>query len=84
MREDLDGKERRLCYLRTKEGHEVDFVLIEEENPALMIEVKAQDKNIAAGLIYFYERYKIPGIQLVGDLRLENHSGPIQIRWAFD
>jgi len=84
MREDFDGKERRLCYLPTKEEHEVDFVLIEEDNPALMLELKAQDKNLAEGLVFFYERYKITGIQLVGDLRMENHSGPLQIRRAFE
>lgn len=33
---------------------------------------------------YFSERYPIPGIQLVADLRLEDHSGSIPVRRLYD
>ena len=70
--EDRDGKRRSLNYLRTKEGKEVDFVTVESGRPVLMVEVKASDRSLSAGLHYFHDRYGVPGVQLVGDLRVEN------------
>lgn len=84
LREDRDGRKRQLRYLRTKEGQEVDFVLTEEDEPTLMVEVKSADRAVSAGLSYFAERYGIPGIQLVADLRAENEAGPIPVRRAMD
>ena len=84
LREDRDGKSRQLRYLRTKEGHETDFLLMEEEQPRLMVEVKASDRVVSKGLRYFNERYGFPGVQVVGDLRAEVASGPLQLRRAMD
>jgi hypothetical protein len=80
LMEDQDGKERSLGYLRTKDGREVDFVLVVEGSPVLQIEVKATDRSISPGLRYFHEHYGIPAVQLVGDLRAENESGPVKLR----
>lgn len=84
MREDADGIHRELCYLRTKEGRETDFLIIADEAPRLAVEVKAQDREIAPGLSYFCTHYGIPGIQLVGDLRIEYVEGSIEVRRAQD
>jgi predicted AAA+ superfamily ATPase len=84
LREDRDGKPRQLRYLRTKEGHETDFLLTEDEQPRLMVEVKARDRVVSKGLRYFNERYGFPGVQVVGDLRAEVASGPLQLRRAMD
>jgi hypothetical protein len=61
-------------HLRTKDGKEVGFVLVQEKRPTLMIEVKVSDRELAPALAYFHDRYAIPGVQLVGDLRVESES----------
>ena len=82
--EDRDGIPRTLRYLRTKDGKEVDFVMVEEKRPTLMIEVKASDRELAPGLVFFHDRYAIPGVQLVGDLRVESESKGLAILRALD
>jgi len=75
---------RSLCYLRTKEGIEVDFVTVEDERPVLMVEVKATDRVLSPGLRYFHDRYHLPGVQLVGHLRLETEHKGLAVRRALD
>lgn len=82
--EDSDGLQRKLCYLRTKEGREVDFLLVKEEKPELMLEIKISDRNLDENLIYFNKRYQFPGIQHVADLRLEKESGKLKVRRLLD
>ena len=78
--EDSDGG-RCLQYLRTKEGREVDFVTVEEGGkPTLMVEVKTSDRSLSPGLRYFGDRYHLPGVQLVADLRTEMDEGNLLIR----
>ncbi len=72
-REDQDGLPRTLRYLRTKEGQECDFVVVEEEIPRLMVEVKTSERTLSANLVYFHEKYGLPGVQVVADLRREEH-----------
>jgi predicted AAA+ superfamily ATPase len=80
LREDEDGTPRELRYLRTKEGREADFIVSVEDSPRLAVEVKTQERDIAPGLSYFCGRYGIPGLQLVGDLRLEYEQGGVEVR----
>ena len=82
--EDRGGLKRSLRYLRTKEGREVDFLVVKEDQPVLMIEVKNADRRVSEHLLYFHERYAYKGIQLVADLRSEDESGPIPLRRAGD
>ncbi len=82
--EDRDGIPRTLRYLRTKDGKEVDFLLVEEKRPTLMIEVKVSDRELAPGLVFFHDRYEIPGVQLVSDLRVESEHKGLAILRALD
>ena len=43
FREDCLGERWNVCYLKSKDGREVDFFLTKEEQPSLMIEVKWTD-----------------------------------------
>jgi predicted AAA+ superfamily ATPase len=63
--EDGDGIRRELCYLRNKEGKEVDFFLWEEGGEGLMVEVKNADRALSPGLRYYRPRSGFPGVQLV-------------------
>lgn len=82
--EDRDGKSRSVRYLRTREGKEVDFVVTEEEVPLLMVEVKAQERQLSSGLKYFHATYGLPGVQVVADLPQENEAGHLKVRRALD
>lgn len=68
-----------LHYLQTKEKQEVDFALAIEGEIEQIIEVKRSDPHPAPGLKYFHEKYKLPAIQVVKDLKREKLEGAIQI-----
>lgn len=57
--EDLYGDKYELHYIRDKNGHEVDFVILKNNKPACLIEVKLSDLNRSRSLYYFKERLKI-------------------------
>jgi predicted AAA+ superfamily ATPase len=84
LREDRDGKVRRLGYLRTKEGREVDFALVEEDKTVLMVEAKWSDRAMSPSLQWLRDKIGCPAIQLVADLDQERDVGPVLIRKAGD
>ena len=83
-REDATGVRGRLAFLKTKEGKEVDFAVVNEKNELeRMIETKIGDETVSPALRYFSEKYNILGVQVVKDLRMERSDGPlIEIRKA--
>lgn len=82
--EDYQGKHTALATLRTKEGREVDFVLVVDDAPVQMLEVKYADAAISPQLRYFHEKYGIPAVQLVKNLRQERLDHGIELRRAAD
>ncbi len=68
-----------LQYLHTKERHEVDFALIRDNHVEKMIEVKNADHSVNPSLRYFYEKYKLPAVQVVKDLKREKVENEIEI-----
>jgi hypothetical protein len=70
--EDTLGKSCVLHYLRDKEGREIDFLVVIDGRPELMIEVKWADDSLSRNFAVFF-RYlpDTPGIQLVGKLDRE-------------
>ena len=81
-REDWMGKRTSLHYIRTKEKKEVDFLIAEDEEPALLIEAKYQDEKISPTLRYFSDKYKIPGVQVVLHLDSEYQENLIRVKKA--
>ncbi len=82
---DVKGKEIELTYLRTKEGREVDFALVEGERATVLVEAKTSEADPAPSLLYFKER--VPGVkavQLVWKLRREAHRRGVDIVRAAD
>ncbi|MCP5505689.1 MAG: ATP-binding protein [Chlamydiales bacterium] len=77
---DYHGEPYSLRYLRTKERHEVDFALVNDEAIEKMIEVKHRDHSVSSGLRYFHEKYQIPAIQLVKELKNERLDKGIEIQ----
>lgn len=71
-----------LHYLHNKEHKEVDFALVEGQKIERIIEAKVQDKNVSPGLIYFHEKYELPAVQIVKELKHEQDKGTISLRKA--
>ena len=76
---DGKGEEYALRYLQTKERHEVDFALVHEGRVEKMIEVKLGNHSIGKGLQYFKEKYGLPGVQVVKELKQERVEKGIEI-----
>lgn len=62
------GKGRfRLAYVRSRDGRESDFLVVDGEKPRLLIECKAGDTAVSPHLLYFKERLGVPAaVQVVG------------------
>ncbi len=75
-----------LCYIRTKEGREVDFVLIRDRRPFLLVEAKSGDDGVSPNLRRFQSALGIPAVQLVNDMqgfkRLDNEGRALLVTQA--
>ncbi|GHV18375.1 ATPase [Spirochaetia bacterium] len=88
--EDKRGIRASLHYLRTKDGREADFCYVENGVMRYLAETKLSDSDISRNLYYFCEKYGVPGIQIVKNLKREyakelNAAGkqvPIEVRDA--
>jgi len=81
---DYQGKPYSLNYLRTKEGNEVDFCMVNGNTPELMIEVKTSDSNPGRSILNFRKKYGIPGLQVVLRLKHEKMEKGIEVRRGLD
>lgn len=84
--EDRDGFRYELAYIRDKEKHEVDFVVLKERKVEQLIEVKWNDETCSSGIKYFNAKLKpsLQSIQLVRTLKRSFHSHEIAIEPALD
>lgn len=70
-RKDYAGQQVALRYIRTKEGKEVDFCIVQDTTIERMIETKYTNSTINATLHYFSKKYQLPAIQLVKETKRE-------------
>jgi len=84
FREDCLGEAWNLYYLRDKDGREIDFLITQNDDPSLMVEVKWSDANLSSNFAYFEKYFNtIKKIQLVKELHREKtYRGGAQIRMA--
>lgn len=73
-----------LHYLHTKDRQEVDFALVCDNQIEKIIEVKNSDHAVNAGLRYFHEKYKLPAVQVVKNLRYGKVDNGIEIVQGLD
>lgn len=76
---DYQAENYSLHYLQTKEKHEVDFALAKDERIEKIIEVKYSEAKPTAGLCYFHEKYNLPAMQIVKNLKREKLEKTIEI-----
>jgi uncharacterized protein len=81
---DCFGKEFNLFYLRDKDGHEIDFLILKDKKPHTAVEVKWSDDVPSANFKVFSGVLKnIPKIQIVKELsREKTYPNGIEIRKA--
>ncbi|MBS0619988.1 MAG: ATP-binding protein [Verrucomicrobia bacterium] len=68
-----------LHYLHTKDRREVDFILVQGKKAERMLEVKHADASIDPNLRYFHEKYQLPAMQIVKELKKERVDQGIEI-----
>ncbi len=79
-RTDCLGETWHLHYLRTKEGREVDFAVVNGERRVVrLVECKSSDTRPDKNLIYFSGKYSMPAIQLISGLRTDHKSGNVEM-----
>jgi uncharacterized protein len=82
---DARGKDIALNYIRTKDGKDTDFVIVQDGAPQVLIEVKASENRPAKSLVYFAGRFpSAQAVQLVHHLRQEEHQAGVHILRAGD
>lgn len=70
--EDLEGLPCQLCYLKTKNGQEIDFLVVVDDKPVLCFEVKTSDTAPSKAFKFFKEQLKLKHcIQLVLNIKRE-------------
>jgi hypothetical protein len=80
--QDYEGRKSELYYLRTKEKKKIDFCLVEDDKPVQMIEVKNGKSTLSKVILQFNQKYNIPGIMLMRNLRNEKTEKTIEFRKA--
>lgn len=76
---DYEGEDCDLKYLRTKDGKEVDFCLVNDNRVVEVIEVKNRDANVSRNLRFFCDRYPFKGRQIVKELKREKTIDTIDV-----
>ncbi|MFO8032301.1 MAG: ATP-binding protein [Desulfohalobiaceae bacterium] len=81
---DTTAKGIQLYYLRTKDGKEVDFALLDDSGDMHMIEVKLSDQSPSKALNYFRNRFFQDArcTQAIMHLKRDQHVDGMQIRNA--
>ncbi len=83
-KEDQTGLRRSLCFLRNKEGKEVDFAISNERGELEhLIEAKLSDDHLSPSLAYFSKKYGVPGTQVLRQVRVDRLlTANIQLKQA--
>ena len=74
-----------LHFLRDRMGREVDFIVLKDRKPWLLVEVKLSETSVDSNLQYFCSRLNVPGIQVIHRQNYIKEHGGITVvsadRW---
>ena len=71
-KQDLEGEEIYLNYIRNRQKQEIDFVLSSKNEADMLIEVKVNDNKLSPGLKYFKKYFPdARTVQLVQNINQE-------------
>ena len=78
--EGRDGYRYQLCYIRDKEGREVDFAIIKDNQLEELIEVKFNEESLSKSLLYYAQKLKPrKATQIVAGLKRPYDQHGIQV-----
>ena len=73
--QDVDGANLDLQFIRSKDGHEIDFLITREKQPHQLIEVKWKDAGLSRNFKKFLAAETLSRVQVVGQL-MQSKSFP--------
>jgi hypothetical protein len=76
---DYLGRQADLQYLRTKDGEEVDFCIVENSVPVQIVEVKAGGRDFGTSLKKYHMKYGFPAVAVIKNLNREFKEGDIDV-----
>ena len=84
FREDCFGEEKKIYYLKNKDGKEIDFCTTANDSPSLMVEVKWKDETLSSNFEIFKKFFpQIKMVQVTKELRKEKtFPNGVEIRTA--
>ena len=74
-RQDVEGEDFDMHYIRNKDGQEIDFLITLDSRPRKLIEVKWKDANLSPNFKRFLPEESLSRVQVVGELA-QNKSFP--------
>jgi uncharacterized protein len=78
--EDTTGRKIRLCYFRDRDGHEVDFLLVEGSRVHVVAEVKQAEETLHKPLTFLAHKLGNPRVfQLVKEMERPLQRGNVEI-----
>lgn len=83
-RVDRLGEAAELCYVRTKDGREVDFALVRDGRLERLVECKVAEDHPDPSLVRFAAQTGAPATQVVWRLRHEQQAHGVELRRALD
>ena len=85
FQEDYEGFRYELCYIRDKEGREVDFAVVKEREVEELIEVKYSDPDISKPLQYYSEKLAPKrSLQIVANIKRPYSKGKLKVVHPFE
>lgn len=83
--EDFTGDHFELKYIRDKEGREIDFVVLHENQIEMLVETKLSGQTIHRPLQYYSEKLKPKkALQIVANLKNGFKKGKLSVESPFD
>ncbi len=83
--EDSTGDRFELRYIRDKEGREIDFVVLHDDQVEMLVETKLSDQIIHRPLQYYSEKLKPKkALQIVANLKNGFKKGKLSVESPFD
>jgi predicted AAA+ superfamily ATPase len=76
---DYLGKKTNLHYIRTRDGEEVDFCIVENDVVKKIIEVKSGGKDYGSYLKKIHVKYNLPACVVIKDLKRDFKDGAIEV-----
>jgi uncharacterized protein len=79
---DYLGRQTDLQYIRTRNGEEVDFCIVQNNAPVQILEAKAGGRDVGAFLGRMHEKHGFPAAAVIKSLQRDFQLGDIAVKGA--